>query len=131
MFFPLLALVAYFPALSTDCMFSPVSHRLHFSLPLAPVASFLALSTGCMFFRAWRLFLFFPRLSLIVLSIFIFINRKSAKAVVILISLLGLIYLLTFYQPTNNPAYNYFVAVVYPLQVYIYHFVQLTYFDTN
>lgn len=42
--------------------------------------------------------------------------KKSAKAVVILISLLGLIYLLTFYQPTNNPAYNYFVAVVYPLQ---------------
>jgi len=43
-------------------------------------------------------------------------NRKGAKAVVILISLLGLIYLLTFYQPENSPGYNYFVAVVYPLQ---------------
>jgi len=44
-------------------------------------------------------------------------NRKSAKAIIILISLLGLIYLLVFYLPGNNPSSEYFVAVVYPLQV--------------
>ncbi|KAJ7391747.1 Hormone receptor domain [Desmophyllum pertusum] len=42
--------------------------------------------------------------------------KKSAKAVVVLISVLGFIYLLTFYKPENNPSYDYFVAVVYPLQ---------------
>lgn len=42
--------------------------------------------------------------------------RRNAKAVAILITLFGLIYLIIFYQPANNPGYNYFVAVVYPLQ---------------
>ncbi|XP_078376689.1 vasoactive intestinal polypeptide receptor 1-like isoform X2 [Oculina patagonica] len=43
--------------------------------------------------------------------------KKSAKAVVVLISLFGLIYLLTFYLPSgNNPSYEYFIAVIYPLQ---------------
>lgn len=42
--------------------------------------------------------------------------KKSAKAVVILISLLGLIYLLIFYLPSKSGAENYFIAVAYPLQ---------------
>lgn len=35
----------------------------------------------------------------------------------VLVSLLGVIYLLVFYQPGNNPSYDYFVAVAYPFQV--------------
>jgi len=42
--------------------------------------------------------------------------KKSAKAITILISLLGLIYLLVFYLPGDNPSSEYFVAVIYPLQ---------------
>ena len=49
--------------------------------------------------------------------LFYFFNRKSAKAIIILISLLGMIYLLVFYLPGNNSSNEYFVAVVYPLQV--------------
>lgn len=49
--------------------------------------------------------------------LFRFFNRKSAKALIILISLLGMIYLLVFYLSGNNSSNVYFVAVVYPLQV--------------
>ena len=35
----------------------------------------------------------------------------------VLVSLLGVMYLLVFYQPGNNPSYDYFVAVAYPFQV--------------
>ncbi|XP_027052451.1 parathyroid hormone/parathyroid hormone-related peptide receptor-like isoform X1 [Pocillopora damicornis] len=42
--------------------------------------------------------------------------KKSSKALVVLVSLLGVIYLLVFYQPGNNPSYDYFVAIAYPFQ---------------
>lgn len=42
--------------------------------------------------------------------------KKSSKALVVLVSLLGVTYLLVFYQPMNNPSYDYFVAIVYPFQ---------------
>ena len=58
-------------------------------------------------------------------------NRKSAKAVVVLISVLGVVYLLTFYQPGNNPSYDYFVAVVYPLQVNEYSISTIQLFSTK
>ena len=53
-----------------------------------------------------------------IISITLYFPRKGAKATVVLISLLGFVYLLTFYQPEHNKEYQYFVAAIYPFQVH-------------
>jgi len=76
------------------------------------------LNLGCMFFAKHVIV---SSIHIIILCFSSF-NRKSAKAIIILISLLGLIYLLVFYLPGDNPSSEYFVAVIYPLQVRKKHY---------
>ena len=45
--------------------------------------------------------------------------RKSVKATVILVFLLGFIDLVVFYQPENSPGYDFLVALLDPFQVAI------------
>ena len=43
--------------------------------------------------------------------------RKAMKATIVLLPTLGVIYLLIFYIPPGNTGYDYFVRVIYPMQV--------------
>ena len=45
------------------------------------------------------------------------VHRKTTKGTLILIPQMGVIYLLIFYVPRGNAEFNYFVRVIFPLQV--------------
>lgn len=105
-----------------DCGEKPIC--VENGVPLSVASKFVSkncfwqgiLNLGCMFFAKHVIV---SSVYIIIILCFSSFNRKSAKAITILISLLGLIYLLVFYLPGDNPSSEYFVAVIYPLQVRI------------